>query len=231
MVEVTGTAVANDQAPGGVEVTGSQGSRRCLARPRHRIDPVPARGHRRPADDPRPRAGHAAIRRWAGLSRSRRPAWPGSARPWTAWAAPKCTRRRSSSRPPSRGRTCSASLFGRPAYLAQSPQFFKQALVGVFERVFEVGGLPGRAARHGPAPGRVHQPRPSSASSPAITTSWRYSATRSPGWWPAQPAGRPAPSSSSGSTLPVVPRARSPRSTSRTRRSSIAARAGCGPAR
>lgn len=29
--------------------------------------------------------------------------------------------------------------FGRQAYLAQSPQFFKQQLVGVFERVFEVG--------------------------------------------------------------------------------------------
>jgi nondiscriminating aspartyl-tRNA synthetase len=29
--------------------------------------------------------------------------------------------------------------FGRPAYLAQSPQFYKQMLVGVFERVFEVG--------------------------------------------------------------------------------------------
>lgn len=29
--------------------------------------------------------------------------------------------------------------FGRPAYLAQSPQFFKQQLVGIFERVFEVG--------------------------------------------------------------------------------------------
>ncbi|MBO0834815.1 MAG: aspartate--tRNA(Asn) ligase [Actinobacteria bacterium] len=29
--------------------------------------------------------------------------------------------------------------FGRPAYLAQSPQFYKQAMVGVFERVFEVG--------------------------------------------------------------------------------------------
>lgn len=28
--------------------------------------------------------------------------------------------------------------FGRPAYLAQSPQFYKQALVGVFERVYEV---------------------------------------------------------------------------------------------
>jgi nondiscriminating aspartyl-tRNA synthetase len=29
--------------------------------------------------------------------------------------------------------------FGRRAYLAQSPQLYKQALVGVFERVFEVG--------------------------------------------------------------------------------------------
>ena len=29
--------------------------------------------------------------------------------------------------------------FGRPAYLAQSPQFYKQIMVGVFERVFEVG--------------------------------------------------------------------------------------------
>ena len=29
--------------------------------------------------------------------------------------------------------------FGRPAFLAQSPQFYKQALVGVFERVYEVG--------------------------------------------------------------------------------------------
>jgi nondiscriminating aspartyl-tRNA synthetase len=29
--------------------------------------------------------------------------------------------------------------FGRPAYLAQSPQFYKQMMVGVYERVFEVG--------------------------------------------------------------------------------------------
>jgi nondiscriminating aspartyl-tRNA synthetase len=29
--------------------------------------------------------------------------------------------------------------FGRPAYLAQSPQFYKQAMVGVFERVYEIG--------------------------------------------------------------------------------------------
>jgi len=31
------------------------------------------------------------------------------------------------------------NYFGRPAFLAQSPQFYKQTMVGVFERVFEVG--------------------------------------------------------------------------------------------
>lgn len=33
----------------------------------------------------------------------------------------------------------SVDYFGERAYLAQSPQFYKQMLVGVFERVFEVG--------------------------------------------------------------------------------------------
>ena len=33
----------------------------------------------------------------------------------------------------------SVDYFGRPAFLAQSPQLYKQMLVGVFERVFEVG--------------------------------------------------------------------------------------------
>jgi nondiscriminating aspartyl-tRNA synthetase len=37
--------------------------------------------------------------------------------------------------------------FGRPAYLAQSPQFYKQTMVGVFERVYEVGPA-FRAERH-----------------------------------------------------------------------------------
>jgi nondiscriminating aspartyl-tRNA synthetase len=43
-------------------------------------------------------------------------------------------------------------FFGRPAYLAQSPQFYKQGLVGVFERVYEVGPAfraePHDTARH-----------------------------------------------------------------------------------
>ncbi len=42
--------------------------------------------------------------------------------------------------------------FGRTAYLAQSPQFYKQTLVGVFERVYEVGPVfraePHDTARH-----------------------------------------------------------------------------------
>ena len=42
--------------------------------------------------------------------------------------------------------------FGKRAYLAQSPQFFKQAMVGVFERVYEVGPVfraePHDTARH-----------------------------------------------------------------------------------
>src|SRR3984957_8418499 len=42
--------------------------------------------------------------------------------------------------------------FGRAAYLAQSPQFYKQAMVGVFERVYEVGPVfraePSDTARH-----------------------------------------------------------------------------------
>src|SRR5215467_2466087 len=42
--------------------------------------------------------------------------------------------------------------FGRPAYLAQSPQFYKQVMVGVFERVYEVGPVfraePSDTARH-----------------------------------------------------------------------------------
>ena len=37
--------------------------------------------------------------------------------------------------------------FGRPAYLAQSPQFYKQMMVGVFGRVFEIGGVY-RAEKH-----------------------------------------------------------------------------------
>jgi nondiscriminating aspartyl-tRNA synthetase len=42
--------------------------------------------------------------------------------------------------------------FGRPGFLAQSPQFYKQIMVGVFERVYEIGPVfraePHDTARH-----------------------------------------------------------------------------------
>lgn len=44
------------------------------------------------------------------------------------------------------------NYFGRDAYLAQSPQFYKQMMVGVFERVYEVGPVfraePHETTRH-----------------------------------------------------------------------------------
>ena len=46
----------------------------------------------------------------------------------------------------------SVDYFGREAFLAQSPQFFKQTMVGVFERVYEVGPVfraePHETGRH-----------------------------------------------------------------------------------
>ena len=46
----------------------------------------------------------------------------------------------------------SLGYFGRTAFLAQSPQFYKQVMVGVFERVYEVGPVfraePHDTARH-----------------------------------------------------------------------------------
>ena len=41
----------------------------------------------------------------------------------------------------------SLDYFGRQAYLAQSPQFYKQMMVGVYERVYEIGPV-FRAERH-----------------------------------------------------------------------------------
>jgi nondiscriminating aspartyl-tRNA synthetase len=41
----------------------------------------------------------------------------------------------------------SVEYFGKRAYLAQSPQFYKQIMVGVFERVFEIGPVY-RAEQH-----------------------------------------------------------------------------------
>ena len=173
------------------------------------VRPVPAVAHGRrcptildgaPTSLRHPRAAGRA-------SRSRRPAWPGSGPRSTAWASPRCTRRRSSSRPPSRARTCSASTTSaRPAYLAQSPQFYKQAMVGVFERVYEVGRCsgPSRTTRPGTWPSTPAW-TPSWASSPTTATSWPSCATRSPAWWRRCGNGPRSARELLGAVLPEVP--------------------------
>ena len=73
--------------------------------------------------------------KWGSRPRASR----GSATPSTPAVSRRSRRPSSWSRRPRAAPTSSRSTFGRPAYLAQSPQFFKQVLVGVFERVYEVG--------------------------------------------------------------------------------------------
>jgi nondiscriminating aspartyl-tRNA synthetase len=139
-VEVVGTATPNPQAPGGVEVT----------------TPV-VRALSDPADTPpvelwRPRLDtglptlldHAAVT-WRHPRQ--RAAWELAAASlhgfrstldaagFTEVHSPKLVE----SATESGANVFEVDYFGRPAYLAQSPQFYKQLLVGVFERVYEVG--------------------------------------------------------------------------------------------
>ena len=64
--------------------------------------------------------------------------------------------------------------YGRPAFLAQSPQFYKQIMVGVFERVYETGPV-FRAEPHDTAGTSPNTPAwtLSSATSTTTTTSWQ----------------------------------------------------------
>ncbi len=139
-VEVVGTATANQQAPGGVEVTSPT---------------ITALGD--PADTP-------AVELWrptlhTGLPTlldeaattwrhpRRRAVWDLAAASlhgfrstldadgFTEVHSPKLVE----SATESGANVFEVDYFGRPAYLAQSPQFYKQVLVGVFERVYEVG--------------------------------------------------------------------------------------------
>ena len=139
-VEVVGTATANAQAPGGIEVT----------------DPV-VTALTEPAATPpvelwRPtlNAGlpvlldhapvtwrHPAQRaKWelaAASLRGFRAALEGAG--FTEIHTPKFVE----SATESGANVFEVDYFGRPAYLAQSPQFYKQQMVGVFERVYEIG--------------------------------------------------------------------------------------------
>ena len=91
--------------------------------------PAPAR--------PRAVAWRHPARRRAGRSRRRRCRVPSTldSRGFTEIQTPKIV----GASTESGANVFAVDYFGRPAYLAQSPQFYKQMMVGVFERVYETG--------------------------------------------------------------------------------------------
>ena len=153
VVQITGTAVANPQAPGGAEVAAPAVT--LLSGP---AEPPPFDLYR-PAPTaalptildhasvalrhPRLRARHTIT---AASVAGFRAALDGLG--FTEIHTPKVV----ASATESGADVFALDWFGSRAYLAQSPQFFKQALVGVFERVYEVGPVfraePHDTARH-----------------------------------------------------------------------------------
>ncbi|GAA0567873.1 aspartate--tRNA(Asn) ligase [Paractinoplanes ferrugineus] len=153
VVEVTATVTGNEQAPGGVELTGP--AIRVLSA----VDvQLPFDMHRPALSASLPtQLDHAAL----ALRHPARRAALQVAAAATAGFRTALTEQRfveihtpkivGSSTETGAG-VFTVDYFGRPAYLAQSPQFYKQLMVGVLERVFEVGPVfraePSDTARH-----------------------------------------------------------------------------------
>ena len=139
-VEVTGRATQNEQAPGGVEVT--EATVTALSEPAD----TPAVELWRPTlDTGLPTLlDHAATTWRHPMQRAKWELAAASlrgfrqtldAQGFTEVHSPKIVEQATESG----ANVFHVDYFGRPAYLAQSPQFYKQQLVGVFERVYEVG--------------------------------------------------------------------------------------------
>jgi nondiscriminating aspartyl-tRNA synthetase len=140
VVSVTGSAVAAEQAPGGVEI--HEPDVEVVARPAEapplelwrpalaaqlptRLDLAPL-ALRHPREQATFRVAAASI---AGFRAAL------DELGFTEIQTPKIV----ASATESGANVFAIDYFGRPAYLAQSPQFYKQAMVGVFERVYETG--------------------------------------------------------------------------------------------
>jgi nondiscriminating aspartyl-tRNA synthetase len=153
VVEVTAVVTANEQAPYGVELTSP--SIRELSRV---AVPLPFEMHRPALNAGLPaQLDHAALalrhpsravslRIAAAATRGFREAL--EAQRFVEIHTPKIVE----SATESGANVFKLDYFGRPGFLAQSPQFYKQLMVGVFERVFEVGPVfraePSDTARH-----------------------------------------------------------------------------------
>jgi nondiscriminating aspartyl-tRNA synthetase len=140
IVAVEGIAVSEAQAPGGVEL---HQPRIEVITPVTGVPPVPLNKRKITASigtlldhavvTNRHPTRRAVLRLAAGAMAGFRTTL--SARHFTEIQTPKIV----ASATESGANVFKLDYFGRPAYLAQSPQFYKQNMVGVFERVFEIG--------------------------------------------------------------------------------------------
>src|SRR5438477_1452099 len=140
VVEVEGVVVAAEQAPGGVEL--HEPSFRVLAEP---AEPPPLELRRPELKESLPvLLDHAPLAWRHPRERAKLEVLAASVAGFRRTLdglgfTEICTPKIVASATESGANVFRLDYFGRPAYLAQSPQFYKQDLVGVFERVFEVG--------------------------------------------------------------------------------------------
>ena len=153
VLQITGTATANPQAPGGVEVTS----------PTIRVissiaEPTPFELFRPVVNATLPvildsapvSLRHPKLRGPFEIASVSATAFRSTltAKGFTEVFTPKIV----GSATESGANVFAIDYFGRPAYLAQSPQFYKQSMVSVFERVFEIAPVfraePHDTARH-----------------------------------------------------------------------------------
>nr|WP_296073550.1 aspartate--tRNA(Asn) ligase [uncultured Actinoplanes sp.] len=152
VVQVVATVTPNGQAPGGVELTEPIVTSLATA------EQLPFEVHRPSLSATLPvQLDHAALAlRHPARRHSLRVAAAATAGFRTALTEQRFTEIQTpkivASATESGANVFRLDYFGRPGYLAQSPQFYKQLMVGVFERVFEVGPVfraePSDTARH-----------------------------------------------------------------------------------
>ena len=153
VVQVTGRVTANGQAPGGAEITAPRLT--LLSEP---AEPPPFDLYRPVVTASLPTVldhapttlRHPSIRAGFEIAAASVAGFRATldARGFTEIHTPKIV----GSATESGANVFALDYFGQPAYLAQSPQFYKQAMVGVFERVYETAPVfraePHDTARH-----------------------------------------------------------------------------------
>ncbi|MDI2129121.1 aspartate--tRNA(Asn) ligase [Yinghuangia seranimata] len=153
VVEVAGTATANPQAPGGVEVTSPTVtvlSSRAAAPPFDLYRPSVSAALPTVLDHAPVALRHPLLRAPHAIAAASTAGFRAvlDAAGFTEIHTPKIV----ASATESGANVFGVDWFGSRAFLAQSPQFFKQAMVGVFERVYETGPVfraePHDTARH-----------------------------------------------------------------------------------